>query len=62
MEQLLNKLIYEYKYDSEEERNNHVELMGKQGFEVSDQVRRSDDSLMKDNREYYWFAHFWKYR
>ena len=62
MKQLLNQLVYEYKYDSKEERDKHVEFMKKRGFEVSDQVKRSDDSLLKDDREYYWFAHFWKYR
>lgn len=61
MEQILKRVVYEYKYDSEEEREKHVNCMREQGYECSEQVRRSDDSLMKDNREYYWFAHFYKY-
>ena len=60
MQQLLKLIIEEYKYDSEEERNNHVVDMEKQGYECSGQTHRSDDSLMKPNREYYWFAKFSK--
>ena len=61
MKKILRKIVEEYRYDSKEERDSHVEEMIKKGFEVSDQIRRSDDSLLKDNREYYWFGHFWKY-
>ena len=61
MEKLLELKTYEYKYDSQEEREKHVKYMKEQGYECSEQVRRSDDSLMKDDRKYYWFAHFYKY-
>ena len=61
MKKILRKIVEEYRYDSKEERELHIEEMIKKGFEVDGQVRRSDDSLWKDDREYYWFAHFWKY-
>ena len=61
MKKILRKIVEEYRYDSKEERDSHVEEMIKKGFEVDGQVRRSDDPLWKDDREYYWFAHFWKY-
>lgn len=60
MQQLLKLITEEYKYDSEEERYNHVIEMEKQGYMCSGQVQRSDDKLMKPNREYYWFAKFSK--
>lgn len=52
MEKLLELKTYEYKYDSQEEREKHVKYMKEQGYECSEQVRRSDDSLMKDDRKY----------
>ena len=61
MKKILRKIVEEYRYDSKEERELHIEEMIKKGFEVDGQVRRSDDPLWKDDREYYWFAHFWKY-
>ena len=61
MKKILRKIVEEYRYNSEEERDSHVEEMIKKGFEVDSQVRRSDDPLLKDDRKYYWFAHFWKY-
>lgn len=48
--------IIEYKYDSEEEREQHVKWMESQGFECSGQIRKSDDSLLDENRKYYWFG------
>lgn len=55
----LNKLtMVEYKYDSEEERANHVEMMELLGYECDGQVKRSDDSIMCENPTYYWFARF----
>lgn len=60
MQQLLNLVIEEYRYDSEDERHIHVIEMEKQGYTCSGQVQRSDDSLMKPKREYYWFAKFSK--
>ena len=58
MEKLLKTVTEEYKYDSEEERNNHVKLMEEKGWSCSGQVQRSDDSIYKQNRDYYWFAKF----
>ncbi len=60
MQQLSTITICEYKYDSEEERENHVKDMESQGFECSGQVRKSDDSLMLKERNYYWYAKFFK--
>lgn len=60
MKKLLKMVIYEYKYDTEEERNSHVAYMESQGYECTGQVKRSDDDLMKKEREYYWFARFQK--
>lgn len=61
MKKLKEMLVCEYKYDTEEERNNHVVIMESQGFESDGQIRRSNDSIMKENREHYWFARFFKY-
>ncbi|GCD11678.1 hypothetical protein [Clostridium tagluense] len=60
MKQLSKTIICEYKYDSEEERDQHVKDMELQGVECSGQVRRSDDSLMNKERDYYWYAKFYK--
>lgn len=60
MEQLSEALICEYKYESKEERENHVKEMESQGFECSGQIKKSDDSLTKEEREYYWYAKFYK--
>lgn len=60
MEKISEVTIVEYKYDSEEEREQHVKLMVSQGFECSGQVRRSDSSLLDKNRNYYWYGQFSK--
>lgn len=60
MEQLSKTVICEYKYDSEGEREQHIKYMESQGFECSGQIRRSDDSLMNEERNYYWYAKFCK--
>lgn len=60
MEKLSETKIIEYKYKTEDERGQHVEQMESQGFKCSGQVRRSDDSLMSNDREYYWYAKFFK--
>lgn len=62
MEKISDIQILEFKYDSEEERSKHVELMESSGYECSGQVRRSDDSMMSSNRDYYWYAQFSKSR
>lgn len=61
MEKLSEMTIVEYKYNSEEEREKHVKLMELSGFECSGQVRRSDNSLLDKDREYYWYGKFSKY-
>ena len=58
---VLEKKLKQKGIEFEARTNFDVKEMIKKGFEVSDQIRRSDDSLLKDNREYYWFGHFWKY-
>jgi hypothetical protein len=60
MKQLSKVSILEYKYESEEERENHVNYMKSQGWECSGQVRKSDDSLMDKERVYYWYGRFLK--
>ncbi|MDM0587734.1 hypothetical protein QTH25_13235 [Clostridium perfringens] len=57
---LLETIIMEFKYDSEEERTLHVETMEDLGWICDGQIRRSDDSLGMKNREWYWFARFQK--
>ncbi|MBN6887274.1 hypothetical protein ACUXCC_002290 [Cytobacillus horneckiae] len=56
MEKISEMTIIEYKYDSEEEREQHVKWMESQGFECSGQIRKSDDSLLDESRKYYWFG------
>ena len=58
---LLETVIKEFKYESEEDRKLHVKEMEKEGWICDGQVRKSDDpiSLYKE-REYYWFARFQK--
>jgi len=60
VEKLSGTLIYEFKYDSEEERERHVKNMEDMGFECTGQVKKSDDSLFNANRKHYWYAKFYK--
>lgn len=60
MEQLSEIIIYEYKYESEEEREEHVKHMESLGFECDGKARRSDDLLTREERSYYWYAKFYK--
>lgn len=60
MKQLSEIVIYEYKYDSEVERIQHVQYMEAQGFECTGQVRKSDDLLTDKNQNWYWYAKFIK--
>ncbi|MFH0334710.1 hypothetical protein ACSXEK_16085 (plasmid) [Clostridium perfringens] len=58
---LLETVIKEFKYESEEDRKLHVEEMEKEGWICDGQVRKSDDPLsLNKEREYYWFARFSK--
>lgn len=62
MVRLTKKMVEEYKYDSEEERTNHIIEMEKLGFECDGQARKTDDNLMVNREpEYYWFGRFYKY-
>jgi hypothetical protein len=58
VEKLSETRILKYKYDSEEEREQHVKYMEYLDYECTGQVRKSDDSLMSDNRKYYWYGEF----
>lgn len=60
MEKISDIQILEFKYDSEEERSKHVELMESRGYECSGQLKRSDDSIMSRSMNYYWYAKFSK--
>lgn len=61
MKMLQEMVIREYKYESEEERNLHVSYMESQGYECSGQIKKSDDDIMKKDREYYFYGRFQKY-
>lgn len=61
MKRLKTTTIIEYKYDTEEERSKHIIDMQELGYECDGQFKRSDDNLMKENREYYWIGRFYKY-
>jgi hypothetical protein len=60
MKKLSEITALEFKYISAEERSEHVHMMENLGYECSGQVKKSDDSLMDENRQYYWYAHFTK--
>ncbi|MES9681865.1 hypothetical protein ABWK22_02870 [Gottfriedia acidiceleris] len=60
MERISKTVIEKFKYDSEEERTSHVKEMEDQGYECSGQRRKSDDSLLDDNRKFYWYGEFMK--
>jgi hypothetical protein len=61
VEKISGTLTYEFKYDSQEERERHVKNMEGMGFECTGQIKRSDDSLLSEARNYYWYAKFIKY-
>lgn len=60
MKQLRKTITYEYSYETESEREEHVKYMESQGYECTGQVRKSDDPIMKEDRCYYWYAKFYK--
>lgn len=61
MKKLLETMLQEYRYESREERDEHVLEMEKEGWICDGQVRKSDDPLsLNEEREYYWFARFSK--
>lgn len=62
MKKLKDLTTIEYKYDSKEERDKHVEQMELIGFECDGQAKQTDDCLMSNrNPEYYWFARYFRY-
>lgn len=65
MKQVMNKVIQEFTYDTEEERAKHVEEMITQGWQNSGKVKRmkQDASIWDSSNEnnYEWFADFWRY-
>lgn len=58
MEKISATRILKYKYDSKEEREEHVKYMEHIGYECTGQVKKSDDSLMSNDRNYYWYGEF----
>lgn len=60
MNKISETKIVEYKYDSEKEREEHVKEMESLGFECSGQIRKSDDNIMCNDRNYYWYGKFFK--
>lgn len=61
MKKISKTVIEEYKYDSKEEREEHVKEMESAGYYCTGQSKKSDDSLhYKSEREYYWYGKFIK--
>lgn len=60
MEKVSELKILEFRYDSKEEREQHVGWMESQGFECNGQVKKSNGSLWNKKRESYWYGHFSK--
>lgn len=58
MERLSQVTILRYKYETEEEREQHVKYMEYLGYECTGQVKKSDDSLMDSNPKFYWYGEF----
>jgi hypothetical protein len=64
MKQLSHEEIERYTYDSEEERIKHVYKMVQDGWSDSGRVKEFTGRLMiddvKDEKNYVWFAEFYK--
>ena len=61
MKRLVKTIIEEYKYESEDEREEHVKEMESKGYYCTGQCKRSDDSLhYQHDRKYYWYGKFIK--
>lgn len=54
MEQLVKMTIYKFKYDSKEEREQHVKYMEHLGYECTGQMKNSDTL----DSEKYWYGEF----
>jgi len=61
MEKLSEVEVLKFKYDSEEERNTHVENMKKEGYEVS-LKRKHNNNYYNLNSKEYWYGEFFKYK
>ena len=57
----LRTIIEEYFYDTEEEREDHVSKMGKDGWECSGQVRRNLTESFYKPSEWRWYGKYFKY-
>ena len=57
MKAISKQRIEKYKYDSENERKQHVEKMESEGWECTGRVKQSDSY----GGEYYWYGEFYKY-
>lgn len=61
MKQISKTTILEFKYDSEEERADHLKEMEGEGFLCDGEVRKTDDPIHKEIKEYYWYGRYVKY-
>ena len=52
MKQISKTTILEFKYDSEEERADHLKEMEGEGFLCDGKVRKTDDPLHKEIKEW----------
>lgn len=58
MQKLMGIEIHKFKYDSEEQREEHVAEMKAYGYECASQ-KKNRDSFSKDS-ESYWYGEFYK--
>lgn len=58
MERISKSMILKYKYESKEEREQHIKYMENLGYECTGQVKRTDDDLSNPNPNYYWYGEF----
>lgn len=57
----LRTIIEEYFYDTEEEREDHVKIMEKDGWECSGQVRKDVSGSYYKPSDYRWYGKYFKY-
>jgi len=57
MQKFSEVTIIQYIYDSEEERNEHIEKMKKHGWEVSPQIKID---FIDNPNKYYWYGKFFR--
>jgi hypothetical protein len=61
VKQLSQTEILRYTYESESEREKHVERMELKGYECTGQKKISFNSLFDSNKEYHWYGEFVKH-